>query len=190
MNRYSFFILCLFLGLLSASAAVPETASGTIIDGENGQPIVGAVVQALNKQGKATAFASSNADGVFKIKISDSIDSISFRCMGYESLKLSKNHDFAKGVEMWPKATQLKDVIVQAPDIYAKGDTLVFNVSRYANASDNAIIDVIKRLPGIKSRTMEQSSIRGSQSINSILTAMISLEVSMGSPPTISPTRM
>ena len=39
--------------------------------------------------------------------------------MGYESLKLSKNHDFAKGVEMWPKATQLKDVIVQAPDIYA-----------------------------------------------------------------------
>lgn len=77
MNRYSFFILCLFLGLLSASAAVPETASGTIIDGENGQPIVGAVVQALNKQGKATAFASSNADGVFKIKISDSIDSIS-----------------------------------------------------------------------------------------------------------------
>ena len=123
MNRYSFFILCLFLGLLSASAAVPETASGTIIDGENGQPIVGAVVQALNKQGKATAFASSNADGVFKIKISDSIDSISFRCMGYESLKLSKNHDFAKGVEMWPKATQLKDVIVQAPTSMQRGHT-------------------------------------------------------------------
>ncbi|MBD4340545.1 hypothetical protein GUH15_31795, partial [Xanthomonas citri pv. citri] len=38
----------------------------------------------------------------------------------------------------------------QAPDIYAKGDTLVFNVARYANATDNAIIDVIKRLPGIK----------------------------------------
>lgn len=150
MTRYSFFILCLFFGLLPALAAVPETASGTIRDGENGQPIVGVVVQALNKQGKAISFASSNADGVFKIKISDSTDSISFRYMGYESLKLSKNHDFAKGVEMWPKATQLKDVIVQAPDIYAKGDTLVFNVARYANASDNAIIDVIKRLPGIK----------------------------------------
>ncbi len=150
MTRYSFFILSLFLGLLSTSAAVPETASATITDGENGQPIVGVVVQSLNKQGKATAFASSNADGVFKIKISDSTDSISFRCMGYESHKISRDYDFAKGVEMWPKETQLKDVIVQAPDIYAKGDTLVFNVSRYANASDNAIIDVIKRLPGIK----------------------------------------
>ncbi|MCM1142989.1 MAG: carboxypeptidase-like regulatory domain-containing protein, partial [Muribaculum sp.] len=79
MNRYSFFILSLFLGLLSASAAVPERVSGTIIDGENGQPIVGVVVQALNKQGKAISFASSNTDGVFKIKISDSTDSISFR---------------------------------------------------------------------------------------------------------------
>ncbi len=143
-------ILSLFLGVLSASATLPETVSATITDGENGQPVVGAVVQALNKQGKAIAFASSNADGIFNLKISNSTDSISFRCMGYESHKISKDYDFDKGVEMWPKATQLKDVIVKAPDIYAKGDTLVFNVSRYANASDNAIIDVIKRLPGIK----------------------------------------
>lgn len=150
MNRYFFFIFCLFQVLLCASAAVPETVSGTIVDGENNQPVTGAVVQALNKQGKAIAFASSNVDGAFKIKISEATDSISFRCMGYGSLKLHKDYDFAKGVEMWPKSTQLKDVIVQAPDIYAKGDTLVFNVSRYANASDNAIIDVIKRLPGIK----------------------------------------
>lgn len=158
MTKYSFltkwnplgFILCLFPGLLSASAAVPETASGTIVDGENNQPVAGVVVQALNRQGKAIVFASSDADGAFRIKIPEATDSISFRSMGYESLKLPKGHDFTNGVRMWPRATLLKDVIVQAPDIYAKGDTLVFNVSRYANASDNAIIDVIKRLPGIK----------------------------------------
>ena len=44
----------------------------------------------------------------------------------------------------------LRDVIVQAPDIYARGDTLVFNVEQYATARDNAIIDIIRRLPGIK----------------------------------------
>lgn len=150
MTRYNFFILWLFLGLLSTSAAVPEIVSGIIVDVETRQPVVGTVVQALNKQGKATAFASSNASGSFKIKLSDTTDSISFRSMGYETLKLPRNYDFSKGVEMLPKTTQLKDVIVQAPDIYAKGDTLVFNVARYANATDNAIIDVIKRLPGIK----------------------------------------
>lgn len=150
MNRFSFFILCLFQVLLSTRAAVPEIATGTVADGESHQPVGGVIIQALDHNGKATAFASSRANGTFKIKISDTTDSLSFRCMGYESLKLPRNHDFVKSVEMWPKATQLNDVVVQAPDIYAKGDTLVFNVARYANATDNAIIDVIKRLPGIK----------------------------------------
>lgn len=150
MIRYSFFTLGLFLGLLPALAAAPETASGIITDAEGGQPVGGVVVQALNAGGKAVAFASSDAKGMFNIRIADPADSISFRCMGYETLKLPRSHDFAKGVELWPKATQLKDVVVHAPDIYAKGDTLVFNVARYANAKDNAIIDVLKRLPGIK----------------------------------------
>lgn len=66
--------------------------------------------------------------------------------MGYESLSLPVTADFSC-VRLSPRATQLNDVIVKAPDIYAKGDTLVFNVAKYANAKDNAIIDVIKRLP-------------------------------------------
>lgn len=150
MNRLCFFLLCLFLGLLSASAAVPETISGTVIDAQSQQPIAGVVIQVLNHKGKVISFSSSDATGTFKIKIREGADSLSFRCMGYETLMLAHDHNFTKSVEMRPKATQLKDVVVKAPDIYARGDTLVFNVSRYANATDNAIIDVIKRLPGIK----------------------------------------
>lgn len=150
MTRYSFFILSLFAGLLPVAAAVPETVSGAIVDAESRQPVAGAIVQALNGNGKATAFASSDASGCFKINISETTDSLSFRSMGYGVLKLPRNHDFSENIEMWPEATQLNDVIVRAPDIYAKGDTLVFNVARYAQANDNAIIDVIKRLPGIK----------------------------------------
>jgi len=150
MTRYSLFILCLILGLLPVSAAVQDMLNGKIIDAETRQPIAGVVVQALNVNGKAIAFSSTTADGGFSITTSAAFDSISFRAMGYESLKLPRNYDFDNDIELQPEATQLRDVIVQAPDIYAKGDTLVFNVSRYANASDNAIIDVIKRLPGIK----------------------------------------
>lgn len=151
MKRYLFLILWMFLGLLPALATVQETVTGTIVDIESNQPIAGAVVQALNNQGKPTAFASSDANGKFNIKISEATDSISFRCMGYETMKLPREYEFKnKDVGMTPKATRLKDVIVKAPDIYAKGDTLVFNVARYANATDNAIIDVIKRLPGIR----------------------------------------
>ncbi len=150
MRRFCFLISILFIGLLTVMGAAPESAIGAIVDGETHEPIAGVVIQSLNRQGKAIAFASSDSKGTFSLKITDSTDSVSFRCMGYEAVKLPANYDFSKGVGMWQKATQLKDVIVEAPDIYAKGDTLVFNVSRYANASDNAIIDVIKRLPGIK----------------------------------------
>lgn len=142
MNRYSFFLLCVLLGLLSVSAAVPGELRGTVVDADTDEPIVGCIVKCRG------AFTSSDKDGRFVITPKAGADSVSFRFMGYESLSLPVTADLSC-VRLRPKATLLHDVIVEAPDIYAKGDTLVFNVSKYANAKDNAIIDVIKRLPGI-----------------------------------------
>lgn len=143
MTRYSFFILCVFLGLLSATAAVPGELRGTVKDATSAEPLSGVIVKSKG------AFTSTDAKGQFVLHLKAETDSVSFRCMGYESLTLPAK-DKIDEVLLFPKATELKDVIVEAPDIYAKGDTLVFDVSRYATAKDNAIIDVIKRLPGIK----------------------------------------
>lgn len=143
MNRYSFFILCFLLGLLSASAADPDGLRGRVVDADTDEPVVGCIVKSKG------VFTSTDKEGGFVINPKAGTDSVSFRFMGYESASLPITADFSC-VRLRPKATQLNDVIVEAPDIYAKGDTLVFNVARYANAKDNAIIDVIKRLPGIK----------------------------------------
>lgn len=143
MNRYSFFILCVLLGLLSASAADPDGLRGRVVDADTDEPVVGCIVKSKGM------FTSTDKEGRFVINPKAGTDSVSFRFMGYESASLPITADFSC-VRLRPKATQLNDVIVEAPDIYAKGDTLVFNVARYANAKDNAIIDVIKRLPGIK----------------------------------------
>lgn len=143
MNRYSFFILCVFLGLLSVSAADPGELRGKVVNADTDEPVTGCIVKS-----KGT-FTSTDKEGRFVITPKSGADSISFRFMGYESLSLPVTADFSC-VRLSPRATQLNDVIVKAPDIYAKGDTLVFNVAKYANAKDNAIIDVIKRLPGIK----------------------------------------
>lgn len=124
-------------------AAVPGELRGTVKDALSGDPIAGAIVKAKG------VFATTDRDGQFILNLKVSVDSISFRSMGYESLTLPVTSDLSE-VGLKQKVTMLNDVIVEAPDIYAKGDTLVFNVSRYANAKDNAIIDVIKRLPGIK----------------------------------------
>jgi len=143
MNRYCAFIVCAFLGLLSAKAADPEEVYGKVVDADTDEPIVGCIVKSKG------AFASTDKEGRFAITPKAGADSISFRFMGYESISLPVTADFSC-VPLNPKATRLNDVIVEAPDIYAKGDTLVFNVAKYANAKDNAIIDVIRRLPGIK----------------------------------------
>lgn len=140
MIRSNLFILCILLGLLSATAADSGKLRGFVRDAETGEPVVGAIVKTKG------AFASTDRNGSFSILPKAAADSISFRCMGYEFLTLPLTADLLR-VRLKPKATQLKDVIVKAPDIYARGDTLVFNVERYANAKDNAIIDVIKRLP-------------------------------------------
>lgn len=143
MNRHIYLILCAMLWWLPATAAATGTLHGLVSDVDNGEPVAGAIVKAKG------AFTTTGSDGRFSLTPKGEADSVSFRCMGYEPLTLPVTADLSD-VRLSRKATQLNDVIVEAPDIYAKGDTLVFNVARYANAKDNAIIDVIKRLPGIK----------------------------------------
>lgn len=143
MTRYCFLILSLLSGLLSVTAADQDELQGSVIDADTDEPISGVIVRSKG------VFTSTDTDGRFTIVPESGADSISFRFMGYETLTLPVTSDLS-AVRLNQKATQLKDIIVEAPDIYAKGDTLVFNVARYANAKDNAIIDVIKRLPGIK----------------------------------------
>lgn len=142
MKKTQILMLCAFIALLPASAAADELR-GAVIDAATGEPVIGCIVKSKG------AFTSTDKAGRFSLTLKVNADSVSFSSLGYESLTLTAT-DNMNPVRLSPKTTLLKDVIVRAPDIYARGDTLVFNVARYANASDNAIIDVIKRLPGIK----------------------------------------
>ena len=147
---HSFLIFVMLLTLLPVKAAGDTELEGIVLDALTEEPIAGVVIKSKG------VFTSTGKEGKFHIVINDAADSVSFRCVGYETLTIpiqnnnSNNKDNQKVIHLNPKSTQLNDVIVEAPDIYAKGDTLIFNVSRYAKDQDNAIIDVIKRLPGIK----------------------------------------
>ena len=147
MKRYVLSIFIIFCWVLTMMpiglAEIPANIRGVVKDAESGEPIAGAIVKAKG------LFTSTDSDGRFVMKLKADTDSVYFRSMGYASLMLPATADMSD-VRLSRKETQLNDVVVEAPDIFAKGDTLVFNVARYANAKDNAIIDVIKRLPGIK----------------------------------------
>ncbi len=145
-NRFDILLFLLPFVVLTANG---REISGNLYDVETRQPVARAVVKAIDEAGKTVAFTSSGQDGAFSISSDKKLKSLSIKAMGYEPedipLPLGDS-----GIMLLPKATQLKEVVVAAPDIYQRGDTLVFNVNRYANATDNAILDVIKRLPGVK----------------------------------------
>lgn len=77
MNRYSFFILCFLLGLLSASAADPDGLRGRVVDADTDEPVVGCIVKSKG------AFTSTDKEGCFVINPKEGADSVSFRFMGY-----------------------------------------------------------------------------------------------------------
>ncbi len=133
----------LLVGALTLTASTPATIRGRVVDAASGEPLPGAMVKA------AGSFISTDREGCYNLALKAGADSVTIRCLGYAPQTIAVSADPVT-VRLEPAENLLKDVIVEAPDIYAKGDTLVFNVSRYAQAKDNAIIDVIKRLPGIK----------------------------------------
>lgn len=133
-------IMCL---VVQAPAVATVKLRGRVSESESDHPIPGVIVSTRS------AFTTTDRSGTFTLITAENDDSVTFRAMGYQTLTLPIGSGLVN-VRLTVKATQLNDVIVKAPDIYAKGDTLVFNVAQYANAKDNAIVDVIKRLPGIK----------------------------------------
>lgn len=70
--------------------------------------------------------------------------------IGYESVEkevsnVSQTYNFT----MKEKGTELKEVVVKAPAIYQRGDTLSYNLSSYITKSDYTLKDALKKLPGI-----------------------------------------
>lgn len=140
--KNSFIILIVFTALAVPAAGAGDIR-GKLIDADTHEPVAGAIIKAVG----SNVFASSKADGSFILR--GSADKMTIRCIGYESMEVELPLN-APEIMMRPKETVLNEVVVQAPDIFQKGDTLVFDVSRYATGADDAIIDVIRRLPGVK----------------------------------------
>ena len=135
MKRFGilFLYLCLNLTLCHGQE---NTVVGIVTDEESGGPVAGAIVQAVG--GKV--YAITDKDGRFSLKGETS--QIRVLSMGYRSIVV----DVAEGpmhIKMKPEATQLKDVIVKAPDIIQKSDTLVYSMSKWAQEQDRNIADVL-----------------------------------------------
>ncbi len=126
---------------------------GFVIDKDTEAAVDGVIIQVKDKAGKNLAYTFSDDNGSFSIDFDASCSAsvIVFHLMGYAEKRI-RISDIKSPVRVYLESqhTQLDDVIVTAPDIEQRSDTLVYYLSHYAKESDRNIADVLKRLPGIK----------------------------------------
>lgn len=125
--------------------------SGTVIDKENNEPLVGASVIVKGSDGKIKKFTTSKQAGKFNIALS-SIEGCSLEISMISFAKQTiplHNAKFPLTIYLEPGSIQLKEVAVKADKIREQGDTITYGVSAFAQTQDRSIGDVLKRMPGI-----------------------------------------
>ncbi len=148
MKRFISYMICL---IVSAIAMAQVNVTGTVIDKEADEPVVGASVIVKGADGKIKKFASSKADGKFAMSV-PSVQGcrleVSMMSFAKQSIPLD-SVKFPLTVYLEPGSIQLKEVAVKADRIREQGDTITYGVSAFAQAQDRSIGDVLKRMPGI-----------------------------------------
>ena len=167
MQRY---VLLLIGMLLSLSLHAQQILlSGKVEDAYTGKGLPGVMVTIRPVGGnKILKFGKTQTDGSYLLKLNATPDGehitldgtnaipdgkyvLHFSMMGYATVTLplvadKKEYD----VLMTEQATKLKDVVVKAPSIRQRGDTISYNVASFADASDKSLADVLKKMPGME----------------------------------------
>ncbi len=102
---------------------------------------------------KLVAFAVSDDKGYFQTTVNSTSDSlvIELSSIQYQNqIRLIANTSQTLHFEMVPDVMQLETVIIKAPPIERRGDTISYLVSSFAKKEDRSIEDVLRHMPGIE----------------------------------------
>lgn len=156
-------LLLLSIGILFAQFSFAQ--SGFILEGtlqdETKKPLLGATIALLSAEDSVlTAFAISKPDGQFSIKpikVGNYVLNISF--VGYSTIKreLSFNESTEKVTQLGiinlePNQQMLNDIEVagdRIPVLLDK-DTITYDARAFKSRPDDAVEDLLKKLPGIE----------------------------------------
>lgn len=145
MRLFFSILFCVITGLAYSQSRV----EGRLRD-VSGAGIDGAIIK-ISTDSTVIAYAISDK-GHFNVAFHTDSKKVRLiaESMGYESVeKEILNMSQTCHITMKEKTTELKEVVVKAPAIYQRGDTLSFHLSAYTTQSDYTLKDALKKLPGI-----------------------------------------
>lgn len=123
-----------------------------IIQDPDSVPLPGIMVR-LYQEDKIKAFTTSRSDGSFTLKADTLIfpAKIVFASKNHKTLEKEVDDINAPiSVMLQPERMVLEEVVVKAPKVRVKGDTIKYDVAAYTENGDRNIEDVIRRLPGVQ----------------------------------------
>lgn len=152
MYRLSAFIIVIAVWIVSSQVCLADNVVYGAVKDTSGNTVEAAVVT-IKCEKRIVAYDMTDEAGKYRI-IYDSDEEflqLTVEHMGYESAcrsilnQAQQKQDF----ELAEKIQQLKEVVVKAPSISLRGDTLSYNLQSFVSKSDYSLRDAIKKLPGI-----------------------------------------
>lgn len=163
-NLFLALILC-FVCIGSVKGQATTQISG-IIKNTSGKGVADVNVYISRVEQKYNVFASclSGTDGSFTLSFKAPVDSVSINVSGLNITPISvicDNKSQHRDIIVDEKAQEIDEVVVRAPKIYSKGDTISYYVTSFQSKNDISIGQVLRRLPGITVSDAGQISYKG-----------------------------
>ena len=147
-------ILCLLLVWNTFMALGQTVISGTIREASGRKVMPEVVCMLTDASGKTMLdYGFTDKEGKYSLSTTHESDSLilTTRMMSYRTVTLRlPNRSQEKEILMQDENFKLKEVVVKADPITQQGDTINYNVASLKSAKDVAIVDVIKKLPGVE----------------------------------------
>ena len=145
----------LYISILLITAynlSAQQVIKGTVTDAGNGQPVDAATVQ-IRKTGRQLplTYTLTKADGTFILPLHQANDSlfVHVSLLGYKAIRQKITAGTRLLIRLEPEIFTLKEVEIRPGRVYGQHDTINYDVSQFISPKDEAIKDVLKKLPGV-----------------------------------------
>ena len=137
---------------------VVKTAQGKGVDFAN------VIISPANSPKQILSSAFTDENGRFSITAHCECDSLLLKASSIEispaTIKIP-NRSGTYDIIVDNKAIELKEVVAKSKKIYSQGDTINYNVASFLSQNDQALADVLKKMPGITVAESGQVSYQG-----------------------------
>ncbi len=144
--------LLLLVILMCNTLYAQHIIKGAIKD-EQGKPVVAAnVILQQNENTSILTFGITNEKGDFVLNVPPNLDSVwmVITHLSYVTQKLYIKTSLPyHEIVLSPQTYKLPELVVKNDPFIQRGDTLIFDVSKYRQGSDQNIEQVLSRIPGI-----------------------------------------